>query len=658
MAVRPVIKGFEFFLERLLKGFRSVKNREPDNLEMILIKQEAAQKARDANKVIDVDFDKGRWKDTKGITSLMESGDVKIGTAPKTPPYQKSQADIDFEIMERIKADNKKAVEAFEKRNPRKPEKFFYGGFVEQPELGPTAHGSEALASRTRLAAPGSTSTTSTGLNYLLAEDNDNQRVPFDEGGSISDVLPPNFDELDHDELMYIIKLLQAGEIPQYADGGRIGFKLGGIDKGRRAFLKLMGGAAAGIGALKAGALKLLGKEGATVAKEVITTPNVVGKPAWFDPLVTRIINEGEDVTKQFAYKERMRVHTKPISETEEVTIYRDLDDGSVRVNYGQKLKIDDTKPYEKGNIGRASNDPDQIDLIVRQGEEVEPDLKTGKGGGKTKASFEASEAEPRAAGGPEDADIEFDGIREVDNVDDLMQDVSVLEEFATGKKLTGKKAAKAKKKREDYQRFTEDQVEQANYLEEKYGPAERYYDEDFASGGRAGYFLGGKVGAGILKLLKNKKKVKAAYDDIFPSGDYKYDAEMVAESLVENNPRVFGNRLYSDLTDAERFEVYGAALNEASTNFAKQLKLKRAMDKASKPTKTLEGIEKTGTIDISDDAIAEEFATFMKETDPVGHAKIQKVVDDANQKIELKRFKTKGRKPNALGGLANMLGE
>jgi hypothetical protein len=608
MAVRPVIKGFEFFLERLLKGFRSVKNREPDNLEMILIKQEAAQKARDANKVIDVDFDKGRWKDTKGITSLMESGDVKIGTAPKTPPYQKSQADIDFEIMERIKADNKKAVEAFEKRNPRKPEKFFYGGFVEQPELGPTAHGSEALASRTRLAAPGSTSTTSTGLNYLLAEDNDNQRVPF--------------------------------------------------KMGRRAFLKLMGGAAAGIGALKAGALKLLGKEGATVAKEVITTPAAPGKPAWFDPLVTRIINEGEDVTKQFAYKERMRVHTKPISETEEVTVYRDLDDGSVRVNYGSKLKIDETKPYERGNIQRASNDSDQVDLIVRQGEEIEPDLATGKGGGKTKASFEASEAEPRAVGGPEDADIEFDAIREVDNVDDLMQDVSVLEEFATGKKLTGKKAAKAKKKREDYQRFTEDQVEQANYLEEKYGPAEQYYDEDFASGGRAGYFLGGKVGAGILKLLKNKKKVKAAYDDIFPSGDYKYDAEMVAESLVENNPRVFGNRLYSDLTDAERFEVYGAALEEASTNFANQLKLKRAMDKASKPTKTLEGIEKTGIIDISDDAIAEEFATFMKETDPKGHAKIQKVVDDANQKIELKRFKTKGRKPNASGGLAKLLGE
>ena len=69
----------------------------------------------------------------------------------------------------------------------------------------------------------------------------------------------------------------------------------------------------------------------------------------------------------------------------------------------------------------------------------------------ENKASFEASEAEPRAVGGPEDADIEFDGIREVENVDDLMQDVSSLEEFATGKKLTGKKAAKAKKKEKTF---------------------------------------------------------------------------------------------------------------------------------------------------------------------------------------------------------------
>ena len=282
------------------------------------------------------------------------------------------------------------------------------------------------------------------------------------------------------------------------ATGGRVGLKTG---MSKRAFLKLMGGAAAGIGALKAGALKMFGKEAAKNIPQVVKTPPAPGKPAWFDSVVNRVIAEGDDVTKQFAYKERMQVNTKQISPTEEVTIYRDLDDGSVRINYGAKMRIDETKPYERGNIGRASNDPDQVDLIVREGEVIEPDVTTGpytfpdgsnfvrtKSGGKTKSSFEASEAEPRSVGGPEDADIEFDGIREVDNVDDLMQDVSTLEEFGTGKKLTGDKAAKAKKKREDYQRFTEDQVEQAEYLETKYGPAERYYGDpdDYASGGIA----------------------------------------------------------------------------------------------------------------------------------------------------------------------------
>ena len=274
------------------------------------------------------------------------------------------------------------------------------------------------------------------------------------------------------------------------AEGGitRVPFAAGGINRLRRLFLKMLGAGAATAAGVKSGILSFGGKKSAAkkVAQQVITTPNAPGKPKWFDALVTRIVNEGEDVTKQFAYKERMKVHTKPISKTEEVTVYRDLDDNSVRVNYGQKLKIDETKPYERGNISRASNDPDQIDLIVREGEVIEPDLTTGKGGGKTKSSFEASEAEPRAVGGPEDADIEFDGIREVNNVDDLMQDVSSLEEFATGKKLTGKKAAKAKKKREDFQRFTEDQVEQANYLEEKYGPYDDSAMDDFSSGGIA----------------------------------------------------------------------------------------------------------------------------------------------------------------------------
>jgi hypothetical protein len=78
---------------------------------------------------------------------------------------------------------------------------------------------------------------------------------------------------------------------------------------------------------------------------------------------------------------------------------------------------------------------------------------------------------------------------------------------------------------------------------------------------------------------------------------------------------------------------------------------MKRAMDKASKPTKTLEGIEKTGTINISDPDVADEFARFMKETNPEGSKTIE-------QTVELMNFNPKGRKKNASGGLAKMLGE
>ena len=174
------------------------------------------------------------------------------------------------------------------------------------------------------------------------------------------------------------------------------------------------------------------------------------------------------------------------------------------------------------------------------------------------------------------------------------------------------------------------------------------------ATGGiaRVGMFVGG--GLKLKKFLLNKKTIRKAVDDIFPTGDYKYDAEMAAQALVENNPKFFKNKLIDDLSDADRSDIYGAVLPEVQSDFAKTLQLKRA----SRPTKTLKGIEETGTIDISDPNIAEEFTKFMKETDPKGYAKIQKVVDDANQQLELKRFKTKDRKPNASGGLAGMLGE
>ena len=78
----------------------------------------------------------------------------------------------------------------------------------------------------------------------------------------------------------------------------------------------------------------------------------------------------------------------------------------------------------------------------------------------------------------------------------------------------------------------------------------------------------------------------------------------------------------------------------------------KKVIEKIIKPKKTLKSIEETGMIDISDPDIAEEFAKFMKQMDPEGSAKIQKIVDDINQRSDLRAAKKeKGRKENSDGG-------
>ena len=81
------------------------------------------------------------------------------------------------------------------------------------------------------------------------------------------------------------------------ATGGRVGLKTG---MSKRAFLKLMGGAAAGIGALKTGALKMFGKGAAPVVEK--TAEAASGAPSYFFDLVEKIKLLG---VKSKGFKER-----------------------------------------------------------------------------------------------------------------------------------------------------------------------------------------------------------------------------------------------------------------------------------------------------------------------------------------------------------------
>ena len=69
---------------------------------------------------------------------------------------------------------------------------------------------------------------------------------------------------------------------------------------------------------------------------------------------------------------------------------------------------------------------------------------------------------------------------------------------------------------------------------------------------------------------------IKKAADDIFPTDDYKYDADLVVEALVENNPKLFKNLLANDLDDALRSELYGLAVSETGTRASLKMMARR----------------------------------------------------------------------------------
>jgi hypothetical protein len=64
-----------------------------------------------------------------------------------------------------------------------------------------------------------------------------------------------------------------------------------------------------------------------------------------------------------------------------------------------------------------------------------------------------------------------------------------------------------------------------------------------------------------------------------------------------------------------------------------------------------LEGALQPNTINISDPKTAESFTNFARQNDPEGFKKIQKIVDDINNKNTLENFDIKDREPNAKGG-------
>jgi hypothetical protein len=294
---------------------------------------------------------------------------TQFSEAPAFPSY--TAKETEEQILKRLKKQNEDSINRLKnKKDPEDPQKFYQGGQAQiEPDLSGIGHGSDALMARNMLIAPGSQATTSTGLNYLLGEDNDTTRVPYKDAGPV--VLPkpkpkPNADPLIELQRIYDLyqesmpgvsqetqKYLQQDFIQKLNDAGisqeqfmtnqmQNNFANGGparqnFKMGKRAFLKLIGGVGAGIAGIKTGLLGL-GKK--TVAKSVIApaaqAANEAGIPPYFFKLVNKIKSLGDDATPKYANQPR-----------ETVTRYKDyeltehLDTGQTTVRRFKQSEAD-----------------------------------------------------------------------------------------------------------------------------------------------------------------------------------------------------------------------------------------------------------------------------------------------------------------------------
>jgi hypothetical protein len=241
------------------------------------------------------------------------------------------------------------------------------------------------------------------------------------------------------------------------ADGGRIGFKDGMT---RRTFLKILGGVVS---------IPIIGKffkpvkVGKTVKKlPVIQTEDVAGKPEWFDQLVNKVILEGDEVTKNFATKDREIVHMKKLNDKDNVVVYQDLDEGAVRVEYN--------------SADNMMEEP--VDLLYKK---PKPD----EGNPRPVAEFEVTESGfVGRADGPDDYFIDAEPVGGT-KIKDLDSDVSALKEYATGQKPTMKEILQKMKRKEKVKKLNEGDLDaQSDYITARQGD---YYDyDDYASGGIA----------------------------------------------------------------------------------------------------------------------------------------------------------------------------
>jgi len=117
-------------------------------------------------------------------------------------------------------------------------------------------------------------------------------------------------------------------DLEDFAQGGRAGFKIGSIDKARRAFLKTAASIGGGIGALKTGLFNF-SKEAAPAVEKAVET--VTEAPSYFFDLVAKIKLFGKQRTTP-SYKERVNEFTYTGKNGDQYELIEDMDSGEIMI--------------------------------------------------------------------------------------------------------------------------------------------------------------------------------------------------------------------------------------------------------------------------------------------------------------------------------------
>jgi hypothetical protein len=205
----------------------------------------------------------------------------------------------------------------------------------------------------------------------------------------------------------------------------------------------------------------------------------------------------------------------------------------------------------------------------------------------------------------------------------------------------------------------------------------------EFQTGGRVGFKKGSFLintaidAAKNLSKKKSKKDLKRQLTDdeiddlIGEVGDldaYDFDGTVGSANKIKKQYKEYMDYMY-DQYKTGRLDPKPGEMNTSRMQYLRNKRKEAEMTddpKLFSPNERdeLDNLEETfspmGTsnkINISDPKTAESFTEFAKQNDPEGFKKIQKIVDDINNKNTLENFDITGRKKNAGGGLNYLMG-